>query len=78
MIQIVDVLRDHMYVVVISVISLAVLANSLIRSFTSVLTTQNRERSRREIAAYIAEGTLSPEQGERLMQADIRSGRSQA
>lgn len=28
-----------------------------------------RERSRREIAAYIAEGSMTPEQGERLMQA---------
>jgi len=28
-----------------------------------------RERTRREIAAYIAEGSLSPEQGERLMKA---------
>lgn len=27
------------------------------------------ERSRREIAAYIAEGSMTPEQGERLMQA---------
>jgi hypothetical protein len=26
-----------------------------------------RERSRREIAAYIAEGSMTPEQGERLM-----------
>ncbi len=28
-----------------------------------------RERTRREIAAYIAEGSLSAEQGERLMKA---------
>ena len=28
-----------------------------------------RERTRREIAAYIAEGSMSPEQGERLMNA---------
>ena len=28
-----------------------------------------RERTRREIAAYIAEGSLSPEQGEKLMKA---------
>ena len=28
-----------------------------------------RERSRREIAAYIAEGSMTPEQGERLMKA---------
>lgn len=28
-----------------------------------------RERTRREIAAFIAEGSLSPEQGEKLMSA---------
>lgn len=28
-----------------------------------------RERSRREIAAYIAEGSMTPEQGEKLMKA---------
>lgn len=29
----------------------------------------HRETSRREIAAYIAEGSMTPEQGERLMNA---------
>lgn len=31
-----------------------------------------RERSRREIAAYIAEGSMTPEQGERLMAAGMK------
>jgi NADH:ubiquinone oxidoreductase subunit 6 (subunit J) len=31
--------------------------------------TKQREQSRREIAAYIAEGTMTPEQGEKLMAA---------
>lgn len=31
--------------------------------------TSLREHSRREIAAYIAEGSMSPEQGEKLMKA---------
>lgn len=35
----------------------------------SVVKSTSRERSRREIAAYIAEGSMSPEQGERLMKA---------
>ena len=70
----INLLDGHMYVVVIALICLAVLINSLIRAATAVFTTQTRERSRREIAAYIAEGTLTPEQGERLMKADV-SGR---
>jgi len=40
-----------------------------IKSFASVLRTFARERTRREIAAFIAEGSMSPEQGERLMKA---------
>ncbi len=31
-----------------------------------------RERTKREIAAYIAEGTMTPEQGERLFKSNSR------
>ncbi len=68
-----NLLDEHMYVVVISVICLAILSNSLIRALTSILTTHSKERSRREIAAYVAEGSLSPEQGERLVRADVNA-----
>lgn len=30
---------------------------------------RSRERTRREIAAYVSEGSMTPEQGERLMKA---------
>lgn len=32
----------------------------------------SRERTRREIAAYIAEGSMNPEQGERLIRAKFK------
>jgi len=32
----------------------------------------SRERTKREIAAYIAEGSMTPEQGERLLRAGAR------
>ncbi len=35
----------------------------------SVFKTRSREQSRREIAAYVAEGSMSAEEGERLMRA---------
>ncbi|TVQ63589.1 MAG: hypothetical protein EA378_01495 [Phycisphaerales bacterium] len=38
-------------------------------TMSSVLKTREQERTRREIAAYIAEGSMTPEQGERLMKA---------
>jgi len=72
--EVLNLLENHMYVVVIAVISLAVLANSLIRAVTSIVDTTAKERSRREIAAYIAEGSLTPEQGERLVRADVSAG----
>jgi len=34
--------------------------------------TRQREISRREIAAYIAEGSMTPEEGERLMNSGTR------
>lgn len=32
----------------------------------------SRERTKREVAAYIAEGSMTPEQGERLLRAGAR------
>lgn len=39
------------------------------KAVVAVATTASRERSRRDIAAYIAEGSMTAEQGERLMKA---------
>ena len=36
---------------------------------TRIIETRSREQSRREIAAYVAEGTISPDEGERLIAA---------
>lgn len=38
-------------------------------TITSMVKSVARERTRREIAAYIAEGSMTPDQGERLMAA---------
>lgn len=37
----------------------------------SIYKTRAREHTKREIAAYIAEGTMTPEDGERLIKADL-------
>lgn len=42
-------------------------------SIESIVETCARERSRREIAAYIAEGSMKPEEGERLLKAGKKS-----
>ena len=41
----------------------------LVSALRGVFISNAREKSRREIAAYIAEGSMTPEQGERLMKA---------
>ena len=48
-----------------------VLIGMLLKAVTTIVTGISRERSRREIAAYIAEGSITPDQGERLMKADV-------
>ncbi len=61
------ILKDD---VLIPVIGGAIAVVAII--FTSVkamVRSSNREHTRREIAAYIAEGSMTPEQGERLMAA---------
>lgn len=50
-----------------------VLAIIAIRSVVTIVQSLARERTRREIAAYIAEGTMTPEQGERLLNAGKKS-----
>ncbi|MEL6497402.1 MAG: hypothetical protein AAF937_03065 [Planctomycetota bacterium] len=35
----------------------------------NIMITSSREKSRREIAAYIAEGSMTPDEGERLLNA---------
>jgi len=35
--------------------------------------TKQREQTKREVAAYIAEGTMTPEQGERLLNAGTKA-----
>lgn len=44
-------------------------------SIKNVVQSVARERSRREIAAYIAEKSMTPEEGERLMAAGAPGGR---
>lgn len=64
------VLRDD--VLIPTLIAGTVVLVVLFRSIVSMVSSVSRERTRREIAAYIAEGSMTPEQGERLMRAGER------
>ncbi|HVZ93693.1 MAG TPA: hypothetical protein VG797_04205 [Phycisphaerales bacterium] len=52
-----------------SVMGLIAIVSIVVGAITSMVNGMGRERSRREIAAYIAEGTMTPEQGERILSA---------
>ena len=58
----------------ITVVGGCVVIGMLLKSITTIVTTVSRERSRREIAAFIAEGSITSEQGERLIRADVNRG----
>lgn len=60
------------------VIAGSIVIISITKHVASVFKNQAREKSRREIAAYIAEGSMTPEQGERLMRADSRPRHAEA
>ncbi|MEM1184786.1 MAG: hypothetical protein AAGI53_07250 [Planctomycetota bacterium] len=44
----------------------------LISGISKTIQSVARERTKREIAAYIAEGSMTPEQGERLVKSGSR------
>lgn len=72
LIKLIDVIADNFFwfsAVIIVVVALVVSA------VKDVMRTKARESTRREIAAYIAEGTMTPEQGERLMVAENSADR---
>ena len=52
-----------------TLLSMLIFGIVLVRTVYSTVRAVSRERTRREIAAYIAEGAMTPEQGERLMRA---------
>ena len=57
---------DNLLFVIGGTIAIVAIVFSAIKG---IVTSGSRERSRREIAVYIAEGSMTPEQGERLMKA---------
>lgn len=50
----------------------------IISAIRRSLRVEQIERSRREIAAYVAEGSMTPEQGERLLRAGTKRDRDDA
>lgn len=55
-------------IAVVGGLTIAVLG-MILGAVRGISQTKQREQTKREIAAYIAEGSMTPEQGERLMAA---------
>lgn len=63
-----EIIRDEeklFLVLGVGLFALLGVMSMVTKTFTAIAS----ERTKREIAAYIAEGTMSPEQGERLVKA---------
>ena len=64
--ELIQVISDHLgWVLLFAFAVIAVTVNAA----RDVAKATARERTRREIAAYIAEGSITPEHGQRLMGA---------
>jgi hypothetical protein len=64
-------LDDHFNVVLAFLIGGGIAIVSITKTVAGLFLSLAKERSRREIAAYIAEGTISAKDGERLLRADV-------
>lgn len=72
-----QVLDDHFRIVLTLSIAGLFALSGLCKTIMSITRTSARERTRREIAAYVAEGTITPEQAERLLKAEVNTGRGE-
>lgn len=51
------------------IISVIIVVGMSISAITKISIARSREKTRREIAAYVAEGSITPEQGVAMMSA---------
>lgn len=65
-----EFMREDIYIP--TLIAASVVFVLTVKILGNVVRSNARERTRREIAAYIAEGSMTPEQGERLMKSGVR------
>lgn len=63
--------KEELFFVLVVAGSITVV--SVIKALTGMIARLAHERTRREVAAYIAEGSMTPEQGERLLAADRKN-----
>lgn len=70
-----DIIRDIIAkeeILFVLVIAGSLTIVSIIKAFTGMIARLAGEKTRREVAAYIAEGSMTPEQGERVLAAGAK------
>ena len=65
--QIIEQIINQEETFILIIIFTAVTIMSIVKALTRMVGKLASERTRREVAAYIAEGTMTPEQGEKLL-----------
>ena len=65
--QIIEQIINQEETFILIIIFTAVTILSIVKALTRMVGKLASERTRREVAAYIAEGTMTPEQGEKLL-----------
>jgi hypothetical protein len=61
-------------IVGMSILGAIVMFGIVFGTLRRVLVKRQSEMTRRELAAYVAEGSITPDDAERLLKADIRGG----
>ncbi|MBL4590508.1 MAG: hypothetical protein JKY96_00970 [Phycisphaerales bacterium] len=65
--DIIQQLMDNDKLFIISVVFGAIVVMSVVKAFFGMITGLAHERTRREIAAYVAEGSMTPDQAQRIL-----------
>tara|TARA_A100001391_G_scaffold84826_1_gene55582 strand:- start:512 stop:754 length:243 start_codon:yes stop_codon:yes gene_type:complete len=75
--DIISQIIDREEIMILLIIFTAVTIMSIVKALTGMIARLAGERTRREVAAYIAEGSMTPEQGEKLLASSKQNnGRS--
>lgn len=68
-----DALSDNVWVLVPLAVFGFLIVGAIADAIRKTMQTRAREESRREVAAYVAEGSMTPEDAERILSAGGRA-----
>lgn len=70
-IELINALGKNDELIVLGGVAVCVVTGIVFGTVTSVMNNISREKTRREISAYIAEGSITPEDGERILRVGL-------